>query len=151
MRFTLGNSTVDVSTTCDCGREPHVTVEVEALTPLKTSFMPVPRCDQCQHWEGPSTTGQPSSMCTALDGQGGYGDVYGIVWTKPDFGCVLFTPKAVEQQSDEDARITRYANGITVEAYCAKSPDGTHHFDVDLADGHESRPRPGCTYCQEPW
>jgi hypothetical protein len=48
------------------------------------ALMPVPRCDQCQHWE---MTDLHTGPCRHPALSAGVGS---SVWTAPDFGCVMF-------------------------------------------------------------
>lgn len=69
-----------VTVECEVGKATLVTFKVAPFvtTPfdISGSFMEVPRCDKCQHWE------RPDGECHMIEGQN----------FSADFGCVLFKP-----------------------------------------------------------
>ena len=59
-------------------------------------FMPVPRCDECKHWERSQTVPTRGQCCYPINNQKSgkmWPEMYDEIHTTADFGCVEWEKK----------------------------------------------------------
>lgn len=109
--------------------------DVAKVFPLDVSFMPVPRCEHCQHWERHDSF-SPMGECQQIQlndngpiNAAALMPVEACLTVRSDFGCVLFTGKPVADK-------------------CQESPNGEHQWQ-DVTTYDETTRRYVCTECSK--